>query len=50
MVTVVQLGGAAMNDIRQLCSDSEVSDDGSSSGGGGSGSYERDRFVLCAVG
>ena len=35
METVVPLGGAAVDDIRQLCSDSEVSDDGSSSGGGG---------------
>ena len=35
--TIVPLGGAARNDIRPLCSDSEVSDDDSSSGGGGGG-------------
>ena len=36
--------------VVQLCSDSEVSDDGSSSGGGGSCPYGRDRCMLCAVG
>ena len=35
METVVPLGGTAVDDIRQVCSDSEMSDDGSSSGGGG---------------
>ena len=54
METIVPLGGAAVNDIRQPCSDSEISDDGSSSGGGGggggSGPYGRDRCVLCVVG
>ena len=35
--TIVPLGGAARDDIRVLCSDSEVSDDDSSSGGGGGG-------------
>ena len=37
METVVPLGGAAVDDIRQPCSDAEVSDDGSSEGGGGLG-------------
>ena len=53
--TIVPLGGAAMNDIRQLRSDSEVSDDELSSGGGGGGGVGgsvpcgRDRCVLCAI-
>ena len=34
METVVPLGGTAVDGIRQECSDSEVSDDGSSPGGG----------------
>ena len=49
METVVPLGGTAVKNIRQACSDSEVSEDGLSSGGGGgggggrSGPYGRDR-------
>ena len=33
--TIVPLGGVVGDDIRLLCSNSEVSDDDSSSGGGG---------------
>ena len=37
-----------MNDIRQLCSDSEVSDDESSSGGGGARAPADETAVCCA--